>query len=81
MKENVMSGLQSKVVVITGASSGIGEATALLLSSQLGSSFVYADRSTLENARRYDSGLVPTTVPKCSRITAADRNQHLPRKC
>ena len=35
-------------------------------------SFVYAERSTLENARRYDSGLVPTTVPKCSRITAAD---------
>src|SRR5688572_1460411 len=29
-------------------------------------------RSTLENARRYDSGLVPTTVPKCSRITAAE---------
>jgi flavin reductase (DIM6/NTAB) family NADH-FMN oxidoreductase RutF len=31
-----------------------------------------SERSTLENARRYDNGLVPTTVPKCSRITAAD---------
>ena len=36
-------------------------------------SLVYAERSTLENARLYNSGLVPTTVPKCSRITAADR--------
>jgi hypothetical protein len=35
-------------------------------------SFAYAERSTLENARRYDTGLVPTTFPKCSRITAAD---------
>src|SRR6188474_2769664 len=29
-------------------------------------------RPTLENARRYDNGLVPTTAPKCSRITAAE---------
>ena len=42
------------------------------LRAQFSGAFVYAGRSTLENARRYDSGLVPTTVPKCSRITAAD---------
>jgi NADP-dependent 3-hydroxy acid dehydrogenase YdfG len=30
-KENIMSGIKDKVVVIAGASSGIGEATALLL--------------------------------------------------
>jgi NADP-dependent 3-hydroxy acid dehydrogenase YdfG len=33
-KENVMSGIEGKVVAITGASSGIGEATALLLAGR-----------------------------------------------
>src|SRR2546428_581431 len=31
-------------------------------------------RLVRETARRYDTGLVPTTIPKCSRITAADPN-------
>ena len=33
-QENGLSGIEGKVVVITGASSGIGEATALLLGSR-----------------------------------------------
>src|SRR6266571_864217 len=34
LKENEMSGIKNKVVAITGASSGIGEATALLLAER-----------------------------------------------
>jgi NADP-dependent 3-hydroxy acid dehydrogenase YdfG len=41
--ENVMSGIEGKVVVITGASSGIGEATALLLAER-GASVVLGAR-------------------------------------
>lgn len=33
-KEHSMAGIEDKVVVITGASSGIGEATALLLAAR-----------------------------------------------
>ena len=41
--------------------------------SNVGRSFVHAERSTLENARRYDTGLVPTTVPNRATLRPASR--------
>ena len=46
-RENVLSGIEGKVVVITGASSGIGEATALLL-AQRGANVVLGARRPLQ---------------------------------
>jgi short-subunit dehydrogenase involved in D-alanine esterification of teichoic acids len=57
--ENFMSGIEDKVVVITGASSGIGEATALLLAERGGKVVLGArgaDRLEALAARIADAG-------------------------
>jgi NADP-dependent 3-hydroxy acid dehydrogenase YdfG len=51
-RRNVMSGIEGKVIAITGASSGIGEATALLL-AELGAKVVLGARGSDRIALRF----------------------------